>query len=282
MAYLDYRSDVPLREKSPALGQKLASRLFGRKKEPASIPSGGRVYAVGDIHGRLDLLKQLWSQIEADAADAALHKIVLFVGDYVDRGPDSKGVIEFLINARIKGGVVLCLRGNHDQSVLDFMADATFYRNWKTFGAPETLMSYGVRPPLFDKDEELERARKELVEKCPASHVKFLTSLPYSHAIGGYFFAHAGAKPGVPLDEQEPKDLLWIRDEFLGHRSGFDKVVVHGHTPEEAPKRRAHRIGIDSGAYATGCLTAVVLEGTEHRFLVANENSGVNSVSSLV
>jgi serine/threonine protein phosphatase 1 len=267
MALVDFRSDVPLREEGRSLGRLLASRLFKPKKAPASIPKGGRVYAVGDIHGRLDLLKQLWEMIEADAADAPLHKVVVFIGDYVDRGPDSKGVIEFLINARLKGGVVLCLRGNHDQAVLDFMADANFYRNWKTFGAPETLMSYGVRPPLFDKEEELERARKELVQKCPEKHVKFLISLPYSHEIGGYFFAHAGARPGVPMDDQDPQDLLWIREDFLSSRHGFDKVVVHGHTPEEKPRRRAYRIGIDSGAYATGHLTALVLEGTEHRFL---------------
>jgi serine/threonine protein phosphatase 1 len=225
------------------------------------------VYAVGDIHGRLDLLQKLWVAIEEDAAAKPAKNVILFVGDYVDRGPDSKGVIDFLIKAQLSQTVVLCLRGNHDQAVLDFVADANFYRNWKNFGAMETLLSYGVRPPLFDTESELERARREFVDACPSAHVKFLSSLPYSHAIGGYFFAHAGVRPGIPIEQQSPQDLLWIREEFLFSRRGFDKVVVHGHTPEDRARRRVHRIGIDTGAYITGKLTAVVLEGAEHRFL---------------
>ena len=243
------------------------SRIFGSPKEPASIPAGGRVYAVGDLHGRLDLLVKLWAIIEADAAQSAVQKVVVFVGDYVDRGPDSKGVINFLLSAQLKDGVVLCLRGNHDQSVLDFLADANVYRSWKPFGAPETLVSYGVKPPLFDDERDFERARREFVDKCPKSHVKFLSSLPYSHSIGGYFFSHAGARPGIPLDEQDPKDLLWIRDEFLTARQPFEKVIVYGHTPIEVAARRTYRIGIDTGAYATGRLSAAVLEGTGCRFL---------------
>jgi len=245
----------------PSKGSSWKALLFGHKKEPASVPAGCRVYAVGDIHGRLDLLQKLWAMIEADAEGAPLHKVVIFVGDYVDRGRDSKGVIEFLIHAKLKGGEVICLRGNHDQSVLDFMADANFYRSWRKFGAPETLVSYGVTPPLFDDEAGFERARAEFAQKCPSEHVRFLQSLRYSHIIGDYFFAHAGVRPGIPLDEQDAQDLLWIRDDFLAHRESFGKVVVFGHTPQETVTRRTNRIGIDTGAYATGCLSAVVLEG---------------------
>jgi serine/threonine protein phosphatase 1 len=249
-------------------GRAWFARLFGpKKKEPAAIPRGSRVYAVGDIHGRLDLLQKLWAQIEADASGSNLHKMIVFIGDYVDRGPDSKGVVDFLLQAKIKGGVTLCLRGNHDQAVLDFIADSKFYRDWRPFGAPETLLSYGVMPPQFDDETDFERARTELAQKCPEKHVNFLNSLPYSHSIGGYFFAHAGVRPGTPLEEQDPKDLLWIRDEFMDSRRLLEKVIVHGHTPLAAPTRRSNRISIDTGAYATGNLTAVVLEGTECRFL---------------
>jgi serine/threonine protein phosphatase 1 len=150
---------------------------------------------------------------------------------------------------------------------LDFIADAKFYRTWKPFGAPETLLSYGVKPPRFDDDAEFEEARADFVRKCPSAHVEFLSSLPYSYSIGGYFFSHAGARPGIPLDEQDPHDLLWIRDEFLSSRASFGKVVVYGHTPVETPARRSNRIGIDTGAYATDRLTAAVLERNECRFL---------------
>ena len=272
MALADSQTSVPLRDKPAVIRWPFAARFFRSKKQPASVPDNVRVYAVGDIHGRLDLLQQLWKMIEADAANTSAKKLVVFIGDYVDRGPDSKGVLEFLRNLRLEGGTVLCLRGNHDQAVLDFIADANFYRSWKNFGAPETLLSYGVRPPLFDNDGELERARSEFVEKCPADHVKFLESLPYSYTVGSYFFSHAGARPGIPLEEQDPQDLLWIRDDFLDQRNAFDKIVVHGHTPEDSPRRRPQRIGIDTGAYATGCLTAVVLEKTEHKFLSARDN----------
>jgi serine/threonine protein phosphatase 1 len=153
---------------------------------------------------------------------------------------------------------------------LDFIADANFYRDWKPFGAPETLLSYGVMPPRFDNEADFERARAEFVQKCPRNHIKFFKSLLYSYSIGGYFFAHAGIRPGIPLEEQDPKDLLWIRDEFMASRTQFEKVVVHGHSHVETPVRRSNRISIDTGAYATGSLTAVILEGTECRFLSTN------------
>lgn len=245
----------------------LASLFTRRKKEPASIPRGHRVYAIGDVHGRLDLLQKLWTMIEADAAGTHLRKTIILVGDYVDRGRDSKGVIDFLLKVKQDRDVV-CLRGNHDQAVLDFVGDAKFYRSWKPFGAPETLLSYGVMPPRFDDEAEFEKARSEFVAKCPQIHLEFLKSLPHYHEIGDYFFVHAGVRPGIPLKEQDPQDMLWIREDFLFSRADLEKVVVYGHTPVEQAGRRGHRLGIDTGAYATGRLSAVVLEGQECRFLV--------------
>lgn len=243
------------------------SSLFARReKEPAVVPAGQRVYAIGDVHGRLDLLQKLWAMIESDAAHVNLRTTVIFVGDYVDRGRDSKGVIDFLIKIKQEGNVV-CLRGNHDQAVLDFIADAKFYRTWKPFGAPETLVSYGVMPPRFDDEAEFEKARQEFVVNCPRAHVDFLQSLPYCHELGGYFFVHAGVRPGVPLKDQDPQDMLWIREDFLFSRADFEKVVVYGHTPVEQAGRRGHRLSVDTGAYATGRLSAAVLEGRGCRFL---------------
>jgi serine/threonine protein phosphatase 1 len=244
------------------------SRFLRREeKQHAAIPEGFRVYAVGDVHGRLDLLRKLWAMIETDAANTDLRKVVVFVGDYVDRGHDSKGVIDFLLEAKLDGGDIVCLRGNHDQAVLDFVADADFYRSWKPFGAPETLLSYGVMPPKFDDEAEFESARNEFVSKCPPEHFNFLESLPYCYELGGYFFVHAGVRPGIPLKEQDPQDMLWIRDEFLFSRSGFEKVIVYGHTPVEQAGLRGNRIGIDTGAYATGRLSAAVLEGQDCRII---------------
>jgi serine/threonine protein phosphatase 1 len=243
-------------------------RLFThRKRQAATVPEGVRVYAIGDVHGRLDLLKVLWELIQADARATDLGIMVVFLGDYVDRGFDSKGVIDFLLSARLNAGEIVFLRGNHDQSVLDFIADAEYYRVWKPFGAAPTLLSYGVLPPRFEDAKSLESARQNFLNKCPPQHIRFFNTLSYSHVIGDYLFAHAGVRPGVPLDRQDPKDLMWIREEFLDSREQFKKTVVHGHSPMNSPVQCSNRIGLDTGAYATGCLTAAVLEGMTCRFL---------------
>jgi serine/threonine protein phosphatase 1 len=242
-------------------------RLFGGAKVKAAIPPGHRVYAVGDIHGRLDLLKTLWKKIRADEGSTSLHKTIIFLGDYVDRGPDSKGVIDFLLDVGRSETDLVCLRGNHDQSVLDFVRDASHYRAWRRFGAAATLSSYGVVPPRFEDAAALEEARIDFISRCPVTHLQFLEALPFFHELGGYYFAHAGVRPGVSLEQQEPADLLWIREEFLFSNKEFGKTVVHGHSPTENPVRRINRIGIDTGAYATGRLTAAVLEGSTCRFL---------------
>jgi serine/threonine protein phosphatase 1 len=150
---------------------------------------------------------------------------------------------------------------------LDFIADPRLYRSWKPFGATETLVSYGVMPPRSDSDADFEKARDEFVANCPRAHIEFLEALPYSYELGGYFFVHAGIRPGIALKDQDPQDMMWIRDEFLFSRADFEKVVVYGHTPVEQAARHGYRISVDTGAYATGRLTAVVLEGQEYRFM---------------
>jgi serine/threonine protein phosphatase 1 len=226
-----------------------------------------RVYAVGDIHGRLDLLDSIHQLIVKDSAAGPSARIIVYVGDYIDRGPDSKGVIDRLLAPKLDGFKARHLRGNHDQSLLDFLRNPTHYRLWKDYGARDTLTSYGVAPPRFDNDEALTAARDELAVALPPAHREFLEGLRLSFEIGDYFFAHAGVRPGLPLAKQLPDDLMWIREEFLTSTADFGKVVVHGHTPGQEPQRRRNRIGIDTGAYATGRLTCAVLEGAECRFL---------------
>jgi serine/threonine protein phosphatase 1 len=239
---------------------------FSPKRSPAAVPDGMRVYAVGDIHGCARQLDDLMAVILADNQASGLDTRLVFLGDYLDRGPDSKGVIARLLSPP-EGYKASHLMGNHDQTLLDFLDDPIVYRSWRSFGAQETLMSYGVLPPRFDDEEEFVQARQQLLQAMPADHLNFLRNLQGSVRIGDYFFVHAGVRPGIALDQQVAADMLWIRDEFLDSRHNFGSVIVHGHTPIERGVRRTNRINIDTGAYATGRLTAAVLEGETCRFL---------------
>jgi serine/threonine protein phosphatase 1 len=239
---------------------------FFRFRQVRGVPAGYRVYAVGDIHGRADLLRRLLDNIVKDKARSASRAVLVFLGDYIDRGLDSRGVIERLLSPP-SGFDVHFLRGNHDQTLLDFLADPRIFRQWREFGASETFLSYRVLPPRFNDDASLIKARDDLAAALPPRHLDFLRRLKLSLTIGDYFFAHAGARPGLPLNEQSAQDLLWIRDEFLYSSADFGATIVHGHTPSNQPVRKANRIGIDTGAYITGQLTAAVLEGTTCRFL---------------
>jgi serine/threonine protein phosphatase 1 len=243
------------------------ARLTGRARPAvARVPDGVRVYAVGDIHGCAFQLDRLLTAIQADAAShtGAVH--LVFLGDYVDRGPDSKGVIERLL-ALPSSFSPRFLRGNHDQAILDFLRDPAFYRAWRNFGAAETLVSYGVKPPLFDRAEDFAAARDQFAKALPHRHLRFFETLELHFQIGDYFFAHAGVRPGIALEQQTAEDLLWIRDEFLMSKNDFGAVVVHGHTPGDSPVRRSNRICVDTGAYATGRLTAAALHGEHCDFL---------------
>jgi serine/threonine protein phosphatase 1 len=231
------------------------------------------IYAVGDVHGRLDLLKLLCGQILADAEplpeDTAVE--VVFLGDYVDRGPESAGVIDYLLELERTGPLGLrFLRGNHEHAMLAFLDDPGVGPAWAQYGGIETLRSYGVRAPLQQDDPEAwEPVRDALDTALPDAHRDFLERLERYAIHGDYCFVHAGLKPGVPLDEQEDQDLLTIRNEFLACKKPFEKKVIYGHTPGGEPAVEPHRIGIDTGAFATGVLTGLRLWDAEFAVLQA-------------
>lgn len=235
----------------------------------ARVPQGMRIYAIGDIHGRLDLLDQLLTQIARDAASAPdLLKYMVFLGDYVDRGPESRGVIEWLASGPPPGFGAIHLRGNHEATMLAFLTDIRMGQGWLTYGGDATLASYGLPAPAEDApDEHLLQTQHRLATTLPPHHRAFLTGLRTSVTIGDYHFVHAGVRPGIPLDRQSGEDCIWIRKEFLESRANHGKIVVHGHTIALEPEIRTNRIGIDTGAFATNRLTALVLEGNDRRFL---------------
>lgn len=261
------------------------NRLFRRGREPAPAPSRApadmAIYAIGDVHGRADLLKRLLEAIVEDALglDEADRRIVL-LGDYVDRGPDSRGVIDLL--ARLKTQTALrvhALLGNHDRMLLDFLADARLGPLWCQWGGRDTLASYGVWPATGGAQEaDWEALREAFEARVPASHLAFLKGLEVSLALGDYFFVHAGVRPGVALAAQSTDDLLWIRAPFLDHRGAFEKVVVHGHSAAAKLQASASRIGVDTGAYGTNRLSAVRLRADQRTFLQTCKEDGAIKV----
>lgn len=240
--------------------------------EPVSVtvPEGNVVYAIGDIHGRSDLLSELLRLIEQDAAHSPPHarKTLVFLGDYVDRGPDSRGVIEKLCHGLPHGFEAVFLKGNHEEILLEFLDDPTLLGSWRRNGGERTLESYGVDCGRLARENAKPAAwRDAFASALPPAHVNFLRHLRLTHEIGDYAFVHAGVRPGVPLDAQDPADLLWIRDEFLTSQEPFGKIVVHGHTPGACPVVRSNRIGIDTGAVFSEHLTALRLEDGRTEFL---------------
>lgn len=235
---------------------------------------GQTVYAVGDIHGRYDLLIDLLAQIADDAREtAADHRpLLVFCGDYVDRGPDSAKVLSSVgwmrSNPRFE---TRCLKGNHEQMMLTYIENPPSAGGWLRVGGAETLASYGVEAPAWDAPaEDHWRARDALLDAMPARHLWLLQTLETLLLVGDYAFAHAGVRPGVALHKQDEEDLLWIREEFLNARRGFKKMIVHGHSwDSEEPFFGAHRIGIDTGAYRTGVLTAARIVDGEVGYLQA-------------
>lgn len=253
----------------------MLSRLFGRSPRSKAPPStGGRlVYAVGDVHGRLDALQPLVADIRADAAR---HRgqgppLLVLLGDYVDRGPESAGVIELILKLSADPALEVCaLMGNHESALLAFLDDPAGAAGWLDHGGGPTLASYGVTPPPSRAGEQgWGEARDALVRALPPAHLSFLRGLRLMAVVGDYAFVHAGVRPGAPLDRQAAQDLLWIRQPFLEAPGPFEKVIVHGHTPAEEPQILPHRLGIDTGAFATGVLTAVRLQGEAQGLLQA-------------
>ncbi|MCP5365233.1 MAG: serine/threonine protein phosphatase [Hyphomicrobiales bacterium] len=235
---------------------------------PAEVPEGLRIYAVGDIHGREDLLIQMHALIRADARfSRGLKYKIVYLGDYVDRGAQSFDVIETLLYDPFTDFKRVFLKGNHEEMMLNFIAGPPGSL-WTSNGGLATLASYGViAEDSFFFHRDLAEARRSLIAALPPAHRAFLNELRVYHTEGDYLFVHAGIRPGTALGFQDDRDLLWIRDPFLSSDADFGKRVVHGHTITAEPEVRHNRIGIDTGAFSTGRLTCLVLEGNSIRFL---------------
>lgn len=234
-------------------------------------PADTRIYAIGDIHGRFDLLERLLERISTDAANhSAGRNLLICLGDYVDRGAQSREVIACLANGPLPGFETVCLRGNHEAALLEFLENPEFLTNWCGFGGRETLLSYGVAEELLAPDQtDLAAVSAAFAQCLPTDHLAFINALPNKAVFGDYVFVHAGLKPGVDISHQNEADLLWIRDEFLQFKGDFGKKVVHGHSPREHPEVHANRINVDTGAYYSNILTCVVLEDAAHRFVTS-------------
>lgn len=248
--------------------------LLGRKRPvAATIEPRARltatewpavVYAIGDIHGCLDELLQLEDMVAKDAQGIEGERWIVTLGDHIDRGPSSAQVIEHLIGAPPPGFRRVSLTGNHEQMLLDFLAEPAANSQWLEFGGLDTARSYGLRNASGSVGRQ--RAReiaRDLASLMPRTHVDFLLSLPVSLSLPGFCFVHAGLRPGLAIADQSEIDLLWIREPFLEEGGYPGAVVVHGHTPTKLPEVRPWRIGIDTGAFASGRLTAVRLAREE-------------------
>ncbi len=232
-----------------------------RSKALRPRPSPGDVvYAVGDIHGCSQLLAEALEKIDADVAARRLERATeVFIGDYIDRGPDSRGVIEAL-SQRGRSRTLVLLGGNHEAMLGQFLAKPATLPVFLQLGGLTTLLSYGVKPTGRLDESACERLAAEFKAALPANHRDVLAKLRYSFTSGDYFFVHAGVRPNVPLSQQGKRDLLWIRDDFLLWEESFEKFVVHGHTPVPQPDLRFNRANIDTGAVATGRLTVLAID----------------------
>ena len=257
------------------------TRLFKREIETAPpechVPEGMRVYAIGDVHGRLDLLDALLARIDGDdAARTPAETRILLLGDLIDRGPDSRGVVERVMERVRHDPRIRCLSGNHEELLVKlWRGEASLAPTFHRAGGRETLLSYGVDPEIYDgwTFNELAEGVRAIV---PEAHVAFLAELGSGMAIGDYYFVHAGIRPGIPIARQRISDLRWIREEFTRSTVMHDAMIVHGHSPRAAVDVQPNRIGIDTGAYATGILTALALQRNERWFLATPAaNSGV-------
>jgi serine/threonine protein phosphatase 1 len=251
------------------------SRLF--RKAPIAAPRAPEdavVYAIGDIHGRLDCLESLLQRIEDEPLPVGRRRQILFLGDLIDRGPDSSGVVERVMAMVTASPDVHCLAGNHEELLLraaegNRQALGVFAR----VGGRETLLSYGVDADTYEHCD-LDGVRQLILDHVPARQLDFLRDLPDYRVVGDYLMVHAGIRPGVALTDQKSSDLRWIRAPFLDHGGRFEHFVIHGHTVTDGPDIRSNRIGIDTGAYMTGTLTALVLEGEDRRFLTTTLAAG--------
>jgi serine/threonine protein phosphatase 1 len=235
------------------------SRSNGGIRKPG-LPDGIRLYAISDIHGCADLLQKMFTVIDKDLATIGSKRAIhVFLGDYIDRGPESRQTIDLLIERGRKHESVF-LKGNHEAFLFDVLKTPSQLKSWKQFGGLQTLTSYGLRPSLNPEAEEQSELIKQLARAIPPDQRRFFNSLRLRFVCGDFFFVHAGVKPGVALADQQEQDLLWIREEFLKSEEHFAKYIVHGHTPVREPDIRFNRINIDTGAYATGNLTLLTIQ----------------------
>ena len=245
-----------------------------RTRGQTCTPRGYRAYAVGDVHGRLDLLDRMLTQIQSDLAGRDKRKTILvFLGDLIDRGPDSAGVIERLRSLSIAGVSCLVLAGNHEEVLLRILkGERGILNSWLRFGGSECLQSYGIDPEWVRHQREGD-ALRAIRKAIPVEHAEFLSGFADSVRFGDYLFVHAGIRPDVDLSLQLQQDLRWIRQAFLEDERDHGFVVVHGHTISEQVVERPNRIGIDTGAYRSGKLTALGLEDEKRWYLTAEQAS---------
>ncbi len=241
---------------------------------PAEIPRGTRVYAVGDVHGRADLLAELMSRIDADLdANPVPRPVHVFLGDYIDRGPDSQKVLDLLVE-RGQHHETVFLKGNHEVLFEEFLQNPEIIASWRHVGGMETLLSYGMRPSFNPGALERSQLARQLGDVLPPSHRQFFESLKRSFGFGDFFFVHAGVRPGVPLSQQTDEDLFWIRDQFHKSEEKFEQVIVHGHHPVADVEFHSNRINIDTGAFATGRLSCLRIEADEVRTIAGTHVGG--------
>ena len=230
-----------------------------------SAPAATRIYAVGDIHGRADLLSEITARIDDDIRRRPVaHTVEVYLGDYVDRGPHSRSVMD-LLAVRLVANHAVCLRGNHEAMMEGFLQDPAILQYWQQLGGMQTLASYGVE--LRNGTETANDLHRRFLDAFPRKHELVMQCLRNQFSCGDFLFVHAGIRPDVPVDDQDPNDLIWIRDEFLDCTRNHEQFVVHGHTPVPHPDIRSNRINIDTAAWRTGTLTCIAIEGSTILFL---------------
>lgn len=245
------------------------------------IPTGQRVYAVGDVHGRLDLFAALVEAIEADdAARGSADTTIVLLGDLVDRGPDSAGVIDLARELQARRTVRI-IAGNHEEMFLQSLDDTDILKHFLRYGGRETALSYAIDAARY-REATIEEAQAMLRDAVPAEDLAFIAEFEDHVAIGDYLFVHAGIRPGAPIEDQRIGDLRWIREPFLSHSGHHGHMVVHGHTITDEPEIRANRIGIDTGAYQSGRLTALGLEGAAQWLIEAVESDDGAGIETAV
>ena len=242
----------------------------------SSTPPDTRIYAIGDVHGYINLLEKLHAIIDNDLAKNPINSYrIIFLGDYIDRGPNSAGCVEYLIHLMAENRNVICLKGNHEDKLEKFLADPIATADsFFTYGGVDCVVSYGVDMDGYrgSKNEILQKC-SELNENIPTHHKRFFSELIKTISFGDYMFTHAGVRPGVPLDQQSEHDLIWIRSEFISNRQLYEKVVIHGHTPAYPIEILPNRINVDTHAYYSGVLSCIVLQGTDYRVIESSISS---------